>query len=339
MTRVAVVILNYNGERLLSQFLPAVISHSQEAEIYVVDNGSTDHSLNILKNFSDRVKVIELKRNFGFCGGYNHSLRQIDADYYVLLNSDVEVTAEWLMPLTRLATTDKTIAAIQPKILSYKHRNKFEYAGAGGGFIDSLGYPFCRGRLFDQVEEDQGQYNDIRPIFWASGACLFIKASVYHHFNGLDEDFFAHMEEIDLCWKINRANLKVYYCGQSTVYHVGAGTLEYESPRKVYLNFRNGLTLLLKHLDAGELFYKLPARIMLDWSASLVFLLRGSTKSAISVWQAHLHFLRSLKRDLRKRSLIRKEYPTYPRINIYKFPIVLEYFLLKKKRIDLNNPR
>jgi GT2 family glycosyltransferase len=339
MTKLAVVILNYNGEKLLPQFLPSVIQHSSPAEIIVIDNGSTDRSLNILRDEFPSVRLIVLDKNYGFCGGYNFGLKQVEAEYFVLLNSDVEVTPRWLDPMIALAESNASIAAIQPKILAYSVKDQFEYAGAGGGYIDVLGYPFCRGRLFTYVEKDKGQYNDTREVFWASGACLMIRAKTYHQFQGLDEDFFAHMEEIDLCWKINRTQQKVFYCGQSTVYHLGAGTLGYESPRKTYLNFRNGLTLLFKHLDTVELFYKLPMRIALDWLAAIVFLTTGRAANAGSVLKAHIDFAAGLSAHRHKRRAIRSTYPTYRRNSIYTSMIVLDYYLRGKRKIEVNNPK
>jgi GT2 family glycosyltransferase len=339
MTRISVVILNFNGEKLLSQFLPTVIRHSPEAEIVVADNGSTDQSAQVLSTAFSEVKLIRLDKNYGFCGGYNRALRQIDADYYVLLNSDVEVTPGWLNPILALFEAYPHIQAVQPKILSYHHRKKFEYAGAGGGLIDALGYPFCRGRVFDHVEEDEGQYNDEHQVFWASGACMAIRASTYHKFGGLDEDLFAHMEEIDLCWKINRTEQSIWYTGKSTVYHMGAGTLGYESPFKTYLNFRNGLILIYKHFSTMELIFKLPLRMGLDWMASLVFLFKGKTKNSISVLKAHLDFFRDLGKHTQKREEIQQSYPSYSRKCIHPGLIIFDYYLRKKKRITVNNPR
>jgi GT2 family glycosyltransferase len=339
MTTLAVVILNYNGEKLLPQFLPSVVQHTTIAEIFVIDNASTDRSIEILRYKFPGIRIIQLDKNYGFCGGYNRGLKHIEAQYYVLLNSDIEVTANWLEPMLKLAEDDRKIAAIQPKILAYHAKDQFEYAGAGGGFIDILGYPFCRGRVFNYIEKDNGQYDDTREVFWASGACLMIRAETYHQFGGLDEDFFAHMEEIDLCWKINRTNQKVLYCGKSTVYHLGAGTLGYESPRKTYLNFRNGLTLLFKHLDSVELFYKLPVRIALDWLASLVFLIRGQAPNAGSVFKAHAHFIANLGAHTRKRRAIHFAYPEYRRNAIRKGIIIIDYYLRGKRKIEVNNPR
>ena len=332
MSRTAVVILNYNGERLLRQFLPSVIQHSSSAEIIVADNHSTDQSVPLLQQSFPMIRLIQLSDNYGFCGGYNRALQQVDDDYVVLLNSDIEVTDGWLTPMIALLDNDPAIAAVQPKVLSYRHKNKFEHAGAAGGFIDVLGYPFCRGRVFDAVEEDNGQYNDEREVFWATGACLMIRTAAFKKFGGFDEDFFAHMEEIDLCWKLHRAGQKIFYCGQSTIYHVGAGTLDYNNPRKIYLNFKNGLSVLLKHLDTGELLYKLPIRIALDWIAAFKFLLQGEPKGFAAVIRAHHDFLFNLNRDIRKRNAIRKAYPTYADAMVYSGSIVFDYFLRGKKK-------
>jgi GT2 family glycosyltransferase len=335
MTKIAVVILNYNGEKLLQQFLPSVVQYSPEAQIFVADNGSSDQSLPLLKKHFPQVAVIALGENFGFCGGYNKALALITADYYLLLNSDVEVSPSWLKPLENLLDTNQSVAAVQPKILSYRDKKTFEYAGAGGGFLDSMGYPFCRGRIFDHAETDTGQYNDERPIFWATGACMMIRSKVFHEQGGFDEAFFAHMEEIDLCWKLNRSDHLVYYSGKSTVYHLGAGTLGYQHPHKTYLNFRNGLSLIFKHLDTGELLYKLPFRITLDWIAALVFLFRGEWRNFISVLRAHLHFLRQGGELHRKRSAIRRANPSYPRRNIHRGLIIFDYYLRRRKAIPV----
>jgi len=337
MIKTAVVILNYNGEKLLRQFLPSVLNNTTDAEIIVADNGSTDQSVKILWEEFPQVRIILLDKNYGYCGGYNRALKQVDATYFLLLNSDIEVTPGWLEPLVKILDTKPYVAAVQPKILSYHHKDKFEYAGAGGGLIDLLGYPFCRGRLFQKVETDHGQYNDEREIFWATGACFLIQSKTYFKFGGFDEDFFAHMEEIDLCWKINRTDEKIFYSGQSTIYHVGAGTLGYESPRKTYLNFRNGLTLIYKHFSTSELLYKLPARVVLDWIAAIVFVLKGQFKNAVAVLKAHNDFIGNFKVNREKRRQLHREFPTYSSDNIYKRLIILDYYLLQKGKS--NNPR
>jgi GT2 family glycosyltransferase len=339
MTKVAIVILNFNGEKLLRQFLPSVLQHSPQAEVIVADNGSTDDSIIVLKKEFPSVRLITLEKNFGFCGGYNRALQQVDADVYVILNSDIEVTPGWLVAPVALLERDKTIAAVQPKIISYREKNKFEYAGAAGGFIDTLGYPFCRGRVFDHVEEDRGQYNDEREIFWATGACLIIRSSVFRQFKGFDEDFFAHMEEIDLCWKIIRSNQKVFYCGSSTVFHLGAGTLAYDNPRKTYLNFRNGLALIYKHFTSVELIFKLPTRILLDWLAAFMFLLKGKSKNATAVFHAHRDFFRAWRVNRVKRRINIEQYPSYPRRSIHPGLIIFDYYLRKKKTVEVSSPR
>jgi GT2 family glycosyltransferase len=331
MSRTAVVILNYNGEKLLQQFLPSVIQHSSGADIIIADNNSSDGSVSFIRQSYPQIRIIQLDDNYGYCGGYNRALGHVDADYFVLLNSDIEVTPYWLDPMIGLLDRHAEIAAVQPKVLSYRDKNKFEHAGAGGGFIDSLGYPFCRGRVFDFVEEDLGQYNDEREVFWATGACLMIRSKVFKMLNGFDEDFFAHMEEIDLCWKIQRVNQKVYYCGDSVIYHVGAGTLGYQNPRKTFLNFRNGLSLLLKHLNTTEAVYKLPLRILLDWIAAFQFLLKGQSRNFAAVIRAHFFFLNNLNNDLQKRKVLRKTFPSYNDAMIYKGSVVFHYFFKKRK--------
>lgn len=332
MIETAVVILNYNGKHFLQQFLPGVIAHSGTAKIIVADNASTDDSVSFLReNFSHQVEIILLDSNQGYCGGYNAALKQVDATYYVLLNSDVEVTAGWIDPVINLFKQDQSIAAAQPKILSYQTRDEFEYAGAAGGFIDSLGYPFCRGRIFNSFEKDSGQYNDTRQVFWATGACLFIRASVFHQHNGFDEDFFAHMEEIDLCWRIQQSGMKIFYTGSSHVYHVGGGTLAKSNPRKTYYNFRNGLSLLVKNLPTGQLFWKIPLRLMLDWAAVAKFLLTGLPADAWAVAKAHGSFIKNLSRDYSKRSFSTQIGPIK---TIYKGLLLIDYYLKGKRNLS-----
>ncbi len=327
MSTVAVVILNYNGAPFLRQFLPAVIEHSEGAEIIVADNASTDQSIEIVKTEFPQVRLIQLKNNYGFCGGYNRALQEVNADYYVLLNSDVEVTAHWLQPLINLLDEQTKVAAVQPKIKSFHNKAFFEYAGAGGGFIDSLGYPFCRGRVFDEVEKDLGQYNDTREIFWATGACMVVRSKLYHQLGGLDEDFFAHMEEIDLCWRLKRQGHTIYYVGESTVYHVGGGTLSKVNPRKTYLNFRNGLSLLIKNLPLTALLWKLPFRIALDDVAAIRFLLKGQGRHAWAIVRAHVAAFRKLGSDLSKRTSVYGA----PLSGIYSGLLIWQHFIKKSK--------
>jgi GT2 family glycosyltransferase len=326
MAGVCVVILNYNGEKLLRKFLPSVIKYSTEATVWVADNGSTDESISLLDREFPEVRVVALGRNYGFCKGYNEALRRIQADVYVLLNSDVMVTQDWLVPMLRMMETQPDIEAVQPKILSYTEPEKFEHAGAGGGLLDVLGYPFCRGRVFNRVEYDHGQYDDECEVFWSSGACMAIRAATYWKHGGLDEDFFAHMEEIDLCWKIQRAGGKVYYSGASVVYHLGAGTLGYGNPRKTYLNFRNNMALLLKHLGSGEVWWKIPLRAGLDWLAAIAFLFAGKPAHCGAVFKAHGAVIGRLSGIMRKRRALRRAYPGYSRKNIYGGLILLKYF-------------
>ncbi len=338
MSRVAVVILNYNGKELLEKFLPSVTAFSDDAQIVVADNNSTDGSKDFLQQAYPQVILIPISSNLGFCGGCNFALEQIQAEYYVLLNSDVEVSSNWLEPIISLLDNDPSIAVAQPKILSYRERQLFEYAGAGGGFIDALGYPFCRGRIFDTVEEDREQYNDTVPIFWATGACMVIRAELYHSMGGLDETFFAHMEEIDLCWRLNRAGHKVMYCGSSTVYHVGGATLDKSNPRKTYYNFRNGAILLIKNLSPGQLLYKLPIRVGLDWVAALKFLLTGYGKDFVAVLRAHLYILIHCFELFSKRS---SKLP-YKVLQIYRGSIIVDYYIRRKHKfsdLDFSSPR
>ncbi len=334
MSHTAIIILNYNGEKLLRQFLPSVIQHSDNAEIIVADNNSSDQSVVLLQQSFPLVRIISLDKNYGFCGGYNRALKLVVADYYVLLNSDVEVTANWLAPMVTLLDNNQNIAAVQPKVLSFNNKNKFEHAGAGGGFIDCLGYPFCRGRILNSIEEDSGQYNDEVEVFWATGACLMIRSEAYNQFNGFDEDFFAHMEEIDLCWKLHRAGKKIYYTGKSAVYHLGAGTLGYQQPGKTYLNFRNGLSLIYKHFLPTELLYKLPLRILLDWIAAFHFLLKGEPKNFSAVVRAHYRFLTELNKNTRKRKELLQTYSAYPDTLIYPGLIIIDYYLKGRKKVS-----
>jgi GT2 family glycosyltransferase len=334
MTELAVVILNYNGKRFLEQFLPTVISHSNGALIVVADNGSTDGSVDFIRSFFPSVQLINIERNLGFCGGYNFALKQVSATYYVLLNSDVEVTKGWLHPIVSLFNRDPTIAAIQPKILSFRHKTHFEYAGAAGGYLDALGYPFCRGRIFDKLEEDQGQFNDSVPIFWATGACHFVRSTVFHEMGGLDEDYFAHMEEIDFCWRLKRAGYQIYFEGSSTVYHVGGGTLSSASPRKTYLNFRNGLSLIFKHLPTSQLIWKLPLRVVLDWAAAFKFLLQPSPKDFVAVLQAQFDFLKNILIEIRKRRGLERKLNNFNVTEIYPNWLVVDYFLLDKSKFN-----
>ncbi len=339
--KTAVVILNFNGRELLRQFLPSVIQFSPSAKIFVADNHSTDGSVEVVRNEFPSIDLIQIPRNLGFCGGYNFSLKNVKAEYYVLLNSDVEVTDGWLDPIVDLMDANPSIAAGQPKILSYRNQTQFEYAGAAGGFIDALGYPFCRGRIFNSLEEDTGQYDDTVPIFWATGACMVIRAAVFHDMGGFDEDFFAHMEEIDLCWRLHRFGYRVYYTGKCHVYHLGGGTLSKSNPGKTYLNFRNGLSLIFRHLGLWELIWKLPLRLVLDWCAAVAFLASGSGKDAMAVLKAHAHFSLGLPKELKKRKALMGSFHDVKAVPIYRRMVVVDYFLRKRKRyrdLPFRNP-
>jgi len=324
--RVAVVILNWNGKPFLKKFLPSVIERSENATIYVADNASSDNSVAFLKSHFPTVKIIENGSNLGFAGGYNAALKNLKEPFFVLLNSDVEVTKNWLAPLIRTLDFDENIAACQPKILQYDRKSYFEYAGAGGGFIDKFGYPFCRGRLFDELEKDAGQYNDSCEVFWATGACLFIRNKVYWELGGLDVDFFAHMEEIDLCWRMKRAGHRIVVEPNSVVFHVGGGTLHRSNPQKTFLNFRNGLELMAKNLGKNELFAKLFFRMILDGVAAVKFLFSGQLKDFLAVIRAHFAFYGRLRKTLKKRG------GNYPQLKgIYQRSIVFDHFVKKIK--------
>jgi len=326
--KVAVVILNWNGRSFLEDFLPGVIEHSSgDAEIIIADNNSTDDSVDYLKSKFPDTRVIQNKENGGFAKGYNDALKMVEAEYYILLNSDIEVTENWIQPIIKLMDSDKSIAACQPKILAYNDKSKFEYAGAAGGFIDKYGYPFCKGRLFQSLENDNGQYDEISEIFWASGACFFVRAELFHKFGGLDEDFFAHMEEIDFCWRLKQKGYKVMVCPQSKVYHIGGGTLPKKSSRKTHLNIRNNLIMLYKNLPSDRLFIVFFARFFLDGVAAIKFLLSSGYKDFFAVTRAHIHFYTSIPRHRKKRIAIQPKKV----INIYNGNIVYDYYLKGKK--------
>ena len=302
--KVAVVILNWNGEQMLRDFLPSVVAHSVlpeslgEAMVYVADNGSTDHSLRLLADSFPSVRTIAFSQNYGFADGYNKAFEPIDAEYAILLNSDVEVTPGWLHPLVQYMDAHPQVAACQPKLMAYNQKDAFEYAGAMGGFIDCYGYPYCRGRIFDTVEKDHGQYDADVPLLWATGACLMVRLAVYKEVGGLDGRFFAHMEEIDLCWRLRCRGYEVRSVASSVVYHVGGATLNAGHPRKTFLNFRNNLLMLYKNLPAGKLRSVLFVRALLDYVAAAMFMLKGEWGSAKAVFRARREY-RKLKREFR----------------------------------------
>ncbi|NHM07965.1 glycosyltransferase family 2 protein [Flavobacterium sp. CYK-4] len=300
--KIAVVILNWNGRDLLDKFLPSVVQYSPQADIYVADNASSDDSVAFVRNYFPSVKIIQNAANSGYAGGYNEALKFVDAEIYALVNSDIEVTENWLQPILEKFKNEPQTAIIQPKILDYKNKQYFEYAGAAGGFIDQYGYPFCRGRIFETIEKDQGQYNDENEIFWASGACFFIRKSVYENLGGFDTDFFAHQEEIDLCWRAFNAGHQIKYTYLSVVYHVGGATLQQGNPKKTYLNFRNSLLMLLKNLPKRNLYQTIFIRLCLDGLAGIQFLLQGKPKHTQAIIKAHFAFYSLFSKTYKKRS-------------------------------------
>ena len=331
--KVSIVILNYNTRHFLQKFLPGVLATDYENfEVVLADNASKDDSVEFVKQNFPTVKIIVLSENYGFAGGYNKALAQVKADYFVLLNSDVEVPKDWLKPLVALAESDSNIAAVQPKLLDYKDKTKFEYAGGSGGFIDKFGYPFCRGRWFNHLEMDNGQYNDRREIFWATGACFLIRSKYWEQANGLDEDFFAHMEEIDLCWRLNNSGYKIMVCPQSVVYHVGGGTLPVGNPRKTYLNFRNGLFLLCKNLHSSQLWKVLFIRFVMDGLAGIKFLTEFKFREIGAILKAHMVFYSQLRYWLKKRKLSTPQ--TLKPENMYQRSMVFDFYLKGKRKFS-----
>ena len=326
--KTAIVILNWNGQKLLEQFLPSVISFSSnEADIYVADNASTDTSIKYIRKYFPSVKIVENIENGGYAKGYNDALKAIEADIYCLLNSDVEVTENWLKPILDVFNTDEKTAIIQPKILDYKNKTKFEYAGAGGGFLDLYGYPYCRGRIFNNLEIDTDQFNDISEIFWASGACLFIRSKVYHKLSGFDEDYFAHQEEIDLCWRTQNIGYKVKYVGTSTVYHVGGATLQETNPHKTFLNFRNSLLNVVKNVPKKWFLFVVFSRLILDGIAGIKFLIELRPIHTFAILKAHISFYKNFFKFLGKRRKLQKKQD----YNLHT-SIVWQYFALGRKK-------
>ncbi|MFZ1665433.1 MAG: glycosyltransferase family 2 protein [Flavobacteriales bacterium] len=337
----AVVILNWNGRHWLERFLPTVLEHSAHAaRVIVADNGSTDGSVDWLRKEMPAVEVIAMPTNEGFAGGYNKALAQVDTTYFLLLNSDVETTPGWIDALHAHLAARPDMAACQPKVLSHGGRNSFEHAGAAGGFIDRNGYPFCRGRIFEITEEDHGQYNDDRDVFWATGACLMIRAEAFRAAGGFDAELFAHMEEIDLCWCMRRMGWRVGYTSSATVFHVGGGALGYGSPRKTYLNFRNSLAVLTKHLRSHFIVYRIFHRLVLDLFAAMKFIAEGHAEHAWQVGKAHRRFFRWLPRLYRERKRLRKLENSPDLTGMYHRSIAYDRYILGwKKFSDLDIKR
>ncbi|MEZ4889607.1 MAG: glycosyltransferase family 2 protein [Crocinitomicaceae bacterium] len=337
MKDVSIVILNWNGRNYLKQFLPSVIKYSGDARIIVADNASTDDSVEFLQQHFPQVEIIVNETNGGFAKGYNDALKKVDAKFYVLLNSDIEVTENWLQPLYQLLQNDK-IAGCQPKIRSYSEKHKFEHAGAVGGFIDANYFPFCRGRIFDSVEEDEGQYDGVSEVFWATGAALMVRSDVYHQLGGLDESFFAHMEEIDWCWRAKKLGYALYVQPESVVYHVGGGTLPYASPRKTYLNFRNSLYMIVKNHE-GWLFPKLLYRMIIDGVAGVRFLFLGEINNLISVVKAHFSMYANLSSLLQKRRAIKASSVAPNTTGRYNGNLLWAYYFKGVKKFSKLNQR
>ena len=336
MPKVAIVILNWNGQRLLEKLLPIVVVNSQVegVDIIVADNASTDSSITFLETKYPEVGLIKLKKNFGFAGGYNHALKQVDADYFILLNSDAAPEANWLPPLITAMEGNAKLGACMPKIRAYNEPDKFEYAGAAGGFIDVFGYPFCRGRILNYIEEDKGQYQEPLPIFWATGAALMIRADIYSSTGGLDESFFAHMEEIDLCWRIKNMGYQIMAIPQSEVLHIGGATLSQQNAKKTYLNFRNNLIMMVKNINAAKLIPILFIRMILDGIAGLHFLAKGEFKHFFAVLKAHFSFYKALPQTIKKRKKLAPKRTHSQHREIYPKSIIWAFYFKQLRRFS-----
>ena len=325
--KIAIVILNWNGQKLLEQFLPSIVNFSsEEAVIYIADNASTDSSIEFIQKNYPSIKIVQNTVNGGYAKGYNDALKFINADIYCLLNSDVEVTKNWLKPIIDVFETEEKTAIVQPKLLDFKDKTRFEYAGAAGGYIDLFGYPYCKGRVFNFLETDKGQFNDTTNIFWASGACLFIRSEVYHQLKGFDEDYFAHQEEIDLCWRTQNNGYQVKYVGKSKVYHVGGATLKETNPHKTFLNFRNSLINVAKNVPKKWFLFVLISRLILDGVAGLKFIFELRPIHSLAIIKAHFSFYKNFNKSLNKRKKVSKKQNYYRHISV-----VWQYFVLGRK--------
>jgi GT2 family glycosyltransferase len=339
MVKTAIVILNWNGLEFLKKYLHGVVinSASSDFSVYIADNGSTDGSLNWIEENHPEVNLIRFEKNNGFAFGYDLALARVDAQYYILVNSDVEVTPGWAEKLTAFMDNNPEAAACQPKILALHDHSHFEYAGAAGGFLDRYGYPFCRGRILTNPEKDMGQYDTAIEVFWTSGACMIVRAEAWKRCGGFDPDFFAHMEEIDLCWRFHLAGYRLFQIPTVKVFHVGGGSLPYDSPFKVYLNFRNNLFMLYKNLPSRRRLRILVSRLLLDGVAAFTFLLQGNLKAVGSVWRAHIHFYRNLTSLKTKRATIERPFPGNPGKFIMNKSIVFEFYIKGNKTFDRLN--
>lgn len=337
--KLSIVILNWNGSHHLRRFLPSAVKYSRYdwVEIVVADNCSTDDSHKLITQEFPGVKYLQLERNYGFAEGYNQALKNNNAEYILLLNSDVEVTEHWLEPMIKIMDSNELIGVCQPKIKSLHQPEKFEYAGASGGFIDRFGYPFCRGRLINVLETDQGQYDDPISVFWASGAAMLIRGTIWHEMGGFDPDFWAHMEEIDLCWRMKNRGYKVVVCPESVVCHLGGGSLSYGSPQKIYLNFRNNLFLLFKNLPKGKLYGTLLVRMLLDGVAAIQFLITGQFIASGKVLKAHFDFYRQLKNLRKKRRQLLSLVLVTRHPEIYKGSLIFDFFFARKRKFSALN--
>ncbi len=328
--KIAIVILNWNGKKLLKQFLPSVINFSSnQATVYLADNASSDNSIAYVKKYFPTIKIVQNKLNGGYAKGYNEALKYIKADVYCLMNSDIEVTKNWLIPIIKLFKNEYDTAIIQPKLLDYKNKKKFEYAGAAGGFIDLFGYPYCRGRIFNFLETDNGQFNDTSEIFWASGACFFIRSKIFHELGGFDEDYFAHQEEIDFCWRSINEGYKIKYVGASTVYHVGGATLQETNPHKTFLNFRNSLLNIVKNVPNRWFLFVIISRLILDGISGIKFIIEMKPMHSLAIIKAHVSFYRNFMRFFKKRRNLKKKLNYYSHISI-----VWQYFILRRKKYN-----
>lgn len=336
----AVVILNWNGVQFLQKFMPTVEKNTANATIVVIDNQSTDNSIKYLTEKFPQVEIIVNNENGGFAKGYNDGLAELKGrfSYYVLLNSDIEVTPNWLSPLLKKIKENPKIVAVQPKVLSYHKKSHFEYAGASGGFIDKNFYPFCRGRMLGAVEEDQAQYNTEKEVFWTTGACMLVNAECYHELGGLDEDFFAHMEEIDFCWRAKKKGYSLFVIPQSTVYHVGGGTLNYDNPRKTYLNFRNSLFMIHKNYE-GWLTGKILQRFILDGIAGIQYLITFKPKHTLAVLKAHLSYYKQIPTLNAKRKEIKKNSTHFNPVGKYDASLLWAYYFKRIKQFSALNHR